>query len=285
MNADLVQLRSEGLYCAVGDFYIDPWRPVPRAIITHAHSDHARRGCEKYLSNTLAKPILYKRLGEIDLQTLDYGEIVEHQGIRISLHPAGHILGSSQVRLEYRGEVWVISGDYKTEDDGLHEPFESVRCDTFVTESTFGLPIYQWQPQTIVQGQINQWWNDNAAQNRTSVLFCYALGKAQRALSLLDSSIGPIVAHGAVEPINQMYRDEGIRLPKTHLVSDITDKEAFKKALVIAPPSASRTPWLKRFGNFSDAFASGWMQVRGRRRIKSVDRGFALSDHADWPGC
>ncbi|MCC8996755.1 MAG: ligase-associated DNA damage response exonuclease [Nitrosomonas sp.] len=284
MRADIIELRPEGLYCTAGDFYIDPWQPVPMAIITHAHSDHARRGCEKYLSNTLAKNVLYKRLGNITLQTIDYGEIIRHRGVRVSLYPAGHILGSAQVKIEYRGETWVVSGDYKVENDNIHQSFEPIQCDTFITESTFGLPIYRWQPQSVIQAQINNWWKDNASQNRTSILFCYALGKAQRLLSLLDCSIGPIVAHGAIEPINQIYRETGVALPQTYMVTQITDKVALEKALVLAPPSASRTNWLKRFGHFSDAFASGWMQIRGRRRIKSIDRGFVLSDHADWAG-
>ncbi len=287
MNKDLVISRPEGLYCPAGDFYIDPWRPVERAVITHAHSDHARVGHNHYLAHTFSEGTLRQRLGaDITLQTLNYGEEIIHHGVRLSLHPAGHVLGSAQVRLEYGGRVWVASGDYKTEADGTCTPFEPVRCDTFITESTFGLPIYRWPTQTALFDEINTWWRGNAAVGRASVLLCYAFGKAQRVLSGVDSSIGPIVVHGAVEPLNAVYRQAGVALPETHLVSDPSlDKSALKRALVVAPPSAQGTPWMKRFGaDASDAFASGWMQVRGRRRRRGVDRGFVMSDHADWPG-
>ena len=287
MDKDLVIARPEGLYCPPGDFYIDPWRPVERAVITHAHSDHARIGNTHYLAHTLSAGTLRQRLGaDIALQTLDYGEAIEHHGVRLSLHPAGHVLGSAQVRLEYGGRVWVASGDYKTEADGTCAPFEPVRCDTFITESTFGLPIYRWPTQAALFEEINAWWRRNAAEGRTSVMLCYAFGKAQRVLSGVDASIGPIVVHGAVEPLNAVYRAAGVALPETHRVTDpAMDKAALKRALVVAPPSAQGTPWMKRFGaDASDAFASGWMQVRGRRRRRGVDRGFVMSDHADWPG-
>lgn len=282
---DLIIARPEGLYCPPGDFYIDPWRPVDRAVITHGHGDHARTGHQHYLATAAGAGILRKRLGEhINLQTLEYGESLQHHGVNISLHPAGHVLGSAQVRVEYQGEVWVASGDYKVEPDGTCTPFESVRCHTFITESTFGLPIYRWQAQQQIFADINQWWQSNAEQNRASVLFCYAFGKAQRVLSGLNPHIGPILVHGAVEPLNQIYRQAGIALPLTHYVSEIEDKAQISKSLVLAPPSAQGTPWMKRFGDYSDAFASGWMQLRGTRRRRGVDRGFILSDHADWPG-
>ena len=282
--SELVVIRKEGLYCVPGDFYIDPWRPVARAVITHAHADHARVGHGHYLAAAPGEGVLRARLGEITLQTLPYGEVIEHNGVRISLHPAGHVLGSAQVRMEYHGEVWVASGDYKVEADGTCAPFEPVRCDTFITESTFGLPIYRWQPQAAILADINQWWRRNADNERCSVLFCYAFGKAQRILHELDTDIGPIVCHGAVEPLNRSYRDAGIALPGTLAVSEINDKKLYRRALVLAPPSAAGTPWMRRFGDYSDAFASGWMQLRGNRRRRGVDRGFILSDHADWPG-
>nr|WP_295784705.1 ligase-associated DNA damage response exonuclease [Rhodoferax sp.] len=284
---DLVIARPEGLYCPPGDFYIDPWRPVDRAVITHAHSDHARIGNTHYLAQRLSAGTLRQRLGaDITLQTLDYCETIEHHGVRLSLHPAGHVLGSAQVRLEHGGQVWVASGDYKTEADGTCAPFEPVRCDTFITESTFGLPIYRWPAQPALFDEINAWWRRNALEGRTSVILCYAFGKAQRVLSGVDASIGPIVVHGAVEPLNAVYRAAGVALPPTYRVTDTAlDKAALKRALVIAPPSAQGTPWMKRFGaDAVDAFASGWMQVRGRRRRRGVDRGFVMSDHADWPG-
>ena len=286
MTPPLIVSRPEGLYCPEGEFFIDPWRPVDRAVITHAHSDHARRGNAHYLAHSDSADLLRIRLGaDISLQTLDYGEAIEHNGVRISLHPAGHVLGSAQVRLERKGNVWVASGDYKLADDGTCRPFEPVRCDTFITESTFGLPVYRWPHQADLFADINNWWQRNAALGRASILFCYAFGKAQRILRGVDSSIGPIVCHGAVEPLNVVYRATGVPLPETFRVTDdAMNKSALSKALVLAPPSAAGTPWLRRFGDYSDAFASGWMQLRGARRRRGVDRGFVMSDHADWPG-
>ncbi len=287
LDEDLVVARPEGLYCPPGDFYIDPWRPVDRAVITHAHSDHARWGNAHYLAQESSAPILRRRLGaDINLQTLAYGEVIDHHGVRLSLHPAGHVLGSSQVRLEHGGRVWVASGDYKLDADGTCTPFEPVRCDTFITESTFGLPIYRWPTQPELFADINAWWRANAQAGRASVLYAYALGKAQRLLHGVDASIGPIVVHGAVEPINAIYRAAGVAIPPTwHAADPALDKAALARALVVAPPSAGRTGWLKRFGaNPSDAFASGWMMLRGTRRRRGVDRGFVVSDHADWPG-
>ena len=282
--SDLVVVRKEGLYCVPGDFYIDPWRPVARAIITHAHADHARTGHGHYLAAAPGAGILRARLGAISLDTLAYGDTVTHNGVTISLHPAGHVLGSAQVRMAWRGEVWVASGDYKVEADGTCAPFEPVRCDTFITESTFGMPIYRWQPQAQIYAGINDWWRSNADQGRTSVLYCYSFGKAQRILHGLDASIGPIICHGAAEPLNNVYRAAGVQLPATFLATDVTDRALLRRALVIAPPAAGGSSWIKRFGDYSDAFASGWMQVRGARRRRGVDRGFVLSDHADWPG-
>ncbi|WP_390368089.1 ligase-associated DNA damage response exonuclease [Variovorax dokdonensis] len=284
---DLVIARPEGLYCPAGDFFIDPWRPVDRAVITHGHSDHARVGHGHYLAHQDSAGTLRARLGaDIPLQTLPYGEAIEHRGVRISLHPAGHVLGSAQVRLEHGGQVWVASGDYKTQADGTCTPFEPVRCDCFITESTFGLPIYRWPTQAQLFAQIDAWWRRNAEEGRASVLFCYAFGKAQRILHGVDAGIGPIVVHGAIEPLNAVYRAAGVALPPTARVTDPgIDAQALRRALVLAPPSAQGTPWLRRFGSgHSDAFASGWMLLRGTRRRRGVDRGFVMSDHADWPG-
>ena len=283
---DLVIARPEGLYCPPGDFYIDPWRPVQRAVITHAHGDHARWGMGHYLAAADSQGILRARIAaDMPLQTLAYGERLAHNGVTLSFHPAGHVLGSAQVRLEYRGEVWVASGDYKVEPDGTCAPFEPVRCHTFITESTFGLPIYRWQPQAQIFTEVNDWWRANAAAGRPSVLFCYAFGKAQRILHGLDESIGQIVAHGSVEPLNRVYREAGIRIPETLYAGDLKKNDArLKQAIVLAPPSAGGSTWMRRFGDYSDAFASGWMMLRGTRRRRGVDRGFALSDHADWPG-
>ena len=292
LPGDLVVQRPQGLYCPPGDFYIDPWRPVERAVITHAHADHARRDHASYLAAAPAEGVLRSRLGTIELQTLPYGVAIEHHGVRISLHPAGHVLGSAQVRLEHRGRVWVVSGDYyvagSRDDPREHnmtcDPFEPVRCDCFITESTFGLPIYRWCPQREVFADINAWWHENAAAGRASLLMGYSFGKAQRMLAGVDPAIGPIVVHGAVDTLNKAYRAAGVALPPTHHVSELTDKAALRRALVIAPPSVQNSAWARRFGDLSDAFASGWMQLRGARRRRGVDRGFVLSDHADWPG-
>ena len=254
---DLVVQRPEGLYCPPGGFYIDPWRAVDRAVITHAHADHARSCHGHYLAAAPAGGVLRARLGDISLQTLAYGERINHHGVTVSLHPAGHVLGSAQVRLEYGGQVWVASGDYKVAPDRTCAPFEPVRCDVFITESTFGLPIYRWQPDSEVFAAINAWWQGNASAGRASVLLCYSFGKAQRILSGIDASIGPVVVHGAVEPLNRAYRDAGVALPATRLVSEVTDKADFQRALVLCPPGAAAGPWIKRFGDYSDGFASG----------------------------
>jgi len=282
---DLIVQRPEGLYCPPGDFYIDPWRPVSRAVITHAHADHARMGHGHYLAAAQAEGVLRSRLGQdINLQTLDYGAPITHNGVKLSLHPAGHVLGSSQVRLQHDAQTWVASGDYKVAPDMTCTPFEPVRCDVFITESTFGLPIYRWRPDAELFADINAWWAANAAVGRASVLMCYSFGKAQRILSGVDASIAPIVVHSAVQALNAAYRDAGIKLPETLMVSDVTDPAVFKRALVLCPPGAIAGPWIKRFGDFSHAFASGWMQLRGARRRGGYDKGFVLSDHADWPG-
>ncbi len=281
---DLIASTDRGLYCSAGGFYIDPWRPVDRALITHAHGDHARPGSSVYVCHTDTAPFLKRRLGDVAIEGVRYGETLIRDGVEVSFHPAGHVLGSAQIRVAHGGEVWVASGDYKLQSDGVAAPFESVRCDVFITESTFGLPIYRWRAQEETYSEINAWWRDNAAAGRASILYAYALGKAQRVLAHLDPSIGPIVCHGAIEPINALHREMAVKLPPTKLVADIADKSEFRSALILAPPSAASSPWLKRFGDFSDALASGWMQVRGNRRRRGLDRGFVLSDHADWPG-
>jgi len=288
-SADLIVRRPEGLYCPPGDFYIDPWKPVPRAVVTHAHADHARRGHGAYLATAVSAGVLRARLGDIRLQGLAYGETVVLDGVTVSLHPAGHVLGSAQVRVEHRGRVWVASGDYfisgHTDDqNSTCVPFEAVRCACFITESTFGLPIYRWPPQAVVMAEVNAWWQANADAGRPSLLLGYSFGKAQRLLAGVDAGIGPIHVHGAVEPLNEAYRAAGVALPAT-LKLDARNKAVdLRRALVVAPPSVLGSPWARQLGDCSDAFASGWMQLRGARRRHGVDRGFVLSDHADWPG-
>jgi putative mRNA 3-end processing factor len=281
----LLQNTARGLFCPAGDFYIDPWQPVDLAVITHGHSDHARPGARHYLTETTGKPILQARLGaDAPIETLRYGESLTRNDVRISLHPAGHILGSAQVRLERAGEVCVIGGDYKLENDGTCAPFEPIPCHTFVTESTFGLPIYRWRPQAEIFREIHQWWRGNQLLQRTSVLFCYALGKAQRILAGLDASVGPILLHGATERFLPAYQQASVTFPAAAKADAQTVKSAQGSAIVLAPDSADNSVWLRKFGEISTAFASGWMQVRGPRRRRALDRGFALSDHADWDG-
>jgi putative mRNA 3-end processing factor len=289
LNTDLIVQRPEGLYCPPGDFYIDPWRPVARAVITHAHADHARRGHGHYLAVRSAEGLLRARLGAISLMGLDYGQRIVHNGVGLSLHPAGHVLGSAQVRLEYGGQVWVASGDYKVAADRTCTPFEPVRCDVFITESTFGLPIYRWADDEQVFAAINRWWAANAAQDCVSVLMGYSLGKAQRLLSGLDEQIAPILVHPSIEALNAIYRAAGVSLPATEPLSRWTSaaqarREGWAGALVLVPPQAVTPALLRRLGSASTAFASGWMQLRGARRRAGWDTGFALSDHADWPG-
>jgi putative mRNA 3-end processing factor len=286
MNSlDLLQLTDSGLFCAQGNFFVDPWQPVDRAAITHAHADHARPGSKSYLASQAGADLLRLRLGpEPAIEPLSYGETLDINGVQLSLHPAGHMLGSAQVRLEYRGQVWVVSGDYKTAADPTCQGFEPVRCHTFVTESTFGLPIYRWQTSEFIFAEINEWWQANAQAGRASVLLGYALGKAQRVLSGVDATIGPIFTHGAVEKANVVYRSRGLSLPPTAVATQQPKQTSWGTALIVAPPSARGTPWLRKFGNFSTALASGWMQIRGARRRRALDRGFPLSDHADWPG-
>jgi putative mRNA 3-end processing factor len=280
----LLTLTSRGLYCETGDFYIDPWEPVDRAVITHAHGDHASWGSRAYLTSSAGVGLLRARLEPgATIRGVEYGQSLALNGALVSLHPAGHILGSSQVRIEHGGEVWVVSGDYKTDPDPTCTPFEPVPCHVFVTESTFGLPIYRWPPQRDVFEEINAWWRSNAEAGKTTLLFGYTLGKAQRLLAGLDASIGPILTHGAVERMTRAYRDAGIALPVTRYAGTATDRADSTGALVIAPPYAGGSLWVRRFGNHSTGFASGWMLVRGARRRQSLDRGFPLSDHVDWP--
>ncbi|MBI5258975.1 MAG: ligase-associated DNA damage response exonuclease [Burkholderiales bacterium] len=291
MSADLVVLRAEGLYCPAGDFFIDPWRAVDRAVITHAHADHARAGHAHVLATAVSEGVLRSRLGAaLPLQGLAYGEAVLHRGVRISLHPAGHVLGSAQVRLEHGGQVWVASGDYflsaHDERNPTCEPFEPLRCHCFITESTFGLPVYRWAPQAQVFGEINAWWRANATAGRASVLLAYSFGKAQRVLAGVDAAIGPIVVHPSLVPVNAAYRAAGVALPATRVLGEPGGPAAaaLAGALVMVPPMAQAGAWAGPPGGSSLAFASGWMQLRSARRRQGLARGFVLSDHADWPG-
>ena len=281
---DLVVSTPEGLYCPPGDFHIDPWRPVPRAVITHGHGDHARAGMGCYHVVAEGLPILRWRLGAQDYHVHAAGERFRLGKALVSFHPAGHVLGSSQVRIEVDGEVWVASGDYKRDPDPTCAPFEVVPCDVFITESTFGLPIYRWPPTREVAREIVAWREECAAAGEAAILYCYALGKAQRVLAeIATCSDRPVYVHGAIDAGVQVYREAGIAMVDTLRVADEARGTAFAGELVLAPPSAAGSPWIRRFRRAQQGFASGWMRIRGNRRRRNYDRGFVVSDHADWP--
>ncbi len=278
----LITFSSKGIYCKQAGVYIDPWKPVKRALITHAHADHARPGMKNYLAHTASLPVMRHRLGDITIEGIPYRKSLEMNGVKVSFHPAGHAPGSAQIRLEFKGEIWVISGDYKLGDDGLSTPFEAVKCTHFVTESTFGLPIYKWQPQEETMAGINGWWAQNNSQGIASIILGYSFGKAQRILANLDATIGEIFVHGAIHNTNLALEKAGYSFPKnTHVTRDI-DKVRYKGSMIIAPPSALGTPWMRQFKPYKVATASGWMALRGARRRRNVDKGFILSDHADF---
>ncbi len=280
----LIEFTDKGLYCRAGNFYIDPWKPVDKAIITHAHSDHARWGSKYYLCHTQCKPLLQMRLGENKYQTAEWEEKIFMNGVEVSLHPAGHMIGSSQVRVEYKGEVWVVSGDYKIEDDGLSGKFEPVKCNSFITESTFGLPIYNWKPQPEIFQNIKDWVCKNRERGKTSVFIAYSLGKAQRLLQCLPETGLPIYVHGAIWNAHETLTKAGVPLPDVKRITYDTPKESYSGKIVMAPPGAEGSPWMKRFYPYAVGVCSGWMQVRGTVRRRNADAGFALSDHADWKG-
>jgi len=280
----LIEFSDKGLCCPQGGFYIDPWKPVDKALITHAHSDHARWGSQSYLCHHYTKPLLQLRLGDNPYQSVEWGETVFVNGVKVSFHPAGHVIGSSQIRVEYNGEVWVVSGDYKVVDDGLSGQFEVVPCHTFITESTFGLPIYKWKLPHQINNDIQDWILRNQSQNKTSVIIAYSLGKAQRAIKAIAEVIEKIYVHGAIWNVHETLIKAGWNLPVVKRVTYETSKEELAGSVVVAPPSADGSAWMKRFPNHSTGVCSDWMQVRGNVRRRNVDAGFVMSDHADWPG-
>lgn len=281
----LLEFTDKGIYCPQANVYIDPWRPVAKAIITHAHSDHARWGMKHYLCQEKSKAILHHRLGnDIVVETKKYNEPFTINGVNFSLHPAGHVIGSSQIRVAYKGEVWVVSGDYKTEFDGISDAFEPVKCNTFITECTFGLPIYNWQHQKDVFNEMITWIKHNEAEGVNSVIFAYALGKAQRIIQNIFPHVEEIYTHGAIENTNKVLLESGTNIAPTILISKESDLKKIKGKVIIAPPAAQDTPWLRKLEPYKTALASGWMALRGARRRRNVDKGFVLSDHADWKG-
>jgi putative mRNA 3-end processing factor len=279
----LLKFTSKGIYCPQGKFYIDPWRPVERAIITHGHADHARPGMQWYLCHHYTKPILFSRISpSITCESMDYGEQRMINGVKVSFHPAGHIIGSAQIRMEYKGYVAVVSGDYKLQNDGISTPFEPVKCHAFVTESTFGLPIYQWLPVAEQEAQLQQWVLHNQQQQKTSVLIGYSLGKAQRIMKSLEG-LGPLHVHYSIAKLNQAMEQAGVVLPAYTQADLREDMKVLDGGIVILPPAFIDHPSLKKIPNMVYGICSGWMQVRGARRWRSADAGFAISDHADWP--
>ena len=285
MTDDLIQATRAGLAVSAGGFVIDPWQPCKVALITHAHADHARAGSETYFAAESSVPLLHKRLGEHqDIRGVRFGEPLRFGSTIVSFHPAGHVLGSAQIRVEHDGEVWVFTGDFKRDPDPSCETFELVPCDTFITEATFALPVYRWQPGPVIAHEVFDWWQAMRAQNRPAVLFCYSLGKAQRVLAELTAYTDDTVhLHGAVAPLTDIYREAGIHMLPTETI-DLRRRDDHAGRLIIAPPGAGGSTWMRRFKNASTGFCSGWMRVRGNRRRRGYDRGFVLSDHADWPG-
>jgi putative mRNA 3-end processing factor len=283
-SAPLIVGTDRGLYCPPGDFYIDPWQPVQTAVITHAHGDHLRHGSARYILARPGERIARHRLGSGNtVMPVDYGTSLRLGQTSISLHPAGHILGAAQVRIEHEGTVWVVSGDYKRQPDPTCAAFEQLECDVFISEATFALPVYRWSPTPQVAEEIVRWWHANRDRGVSSLLFCYALGKAQRVLAELAAFTNePVYLHGAVDSLTHLYRQSGVEMVPT-LPATTEKKTDYRGALIIAPPSAAGTPWTRRFGEHSSGFCSGWMRVRGDRRRRGYDRGFVISDHADWP--
>lgn len=280
----IIKFTTKGIYCPQGRFYIDPWLPVDLAVTTHGHADHVKCGNKAYLCHELTKPILKQRLGlDTNVQTLAYGENILINSVQVSLHPAGHVIGSAQVRLEYKGEVCVISGDYKVEYDGISTAFEPQRCHSFVSESTFGLPIYKWQPQQEIFSEISDWVTGNHVRQKTSILVAYSLGKAQRLIRNL-SGLCPIYVHSAIANLNEALIAAGVPLPETIRITPDLKKDALQQGIVIVPPALADGKWVKSLQSSAIGICSGWMQVRAGRRWRAADSGFALSDHADWPG-
>lgn len=283
-RSPILELTAAGLFCPVGGFHVDPWAPVERAIITHAHSDHARPGSASYLTAAEGVEVLRTRLPGASIEGVPHGEFRDLGGVRVSLHPAGHVLGSAQVRIEHRGEVWVVSGDYKLDPDPTTRSFEPVRCHVFVSECTFGLPVYRWGDPSREIARLRAWRRRCREQGRDAVIAAYSLGKAQRILASLAEDEGPILVHGAIRPMCEVYRSCGVRLPELLPATREVARSHRGRSLVIAPPSAIGGSWMRGFPDASRAAASGWMLVRGVRRRRGLEEGFVVSDHADFPG-
>lgn len=282
---NLIISTKNGLYCPLANIYIDPYGKVDKAIITHGHADHARPNHGAYMCSSSAKPVIQFRLsGNAAIQGVNFGEKININGVQFSFHPAGHILGSAQIRIEYKGEVWVVSGDYKTEDDGFCELFEPVKCHTFITESTFALPIFDWKPQVEIFEEINSWWKSNKEQGITSLISAYSLGKAQRIIQNLDQNIGKIYCNAAIEKTNNVIRNQGKQLNNTYLLEKNVNIEELRGQMVMVTPNLMGTHTIRKLKPFTTASSSGWMQLQKRNFGGEIDKGFVLSDHADWKG-
>lgn len=285
-HEDLIRATDQGLVCRQGNFVIDPCKPCDIALITHAHADHARPVAKTYYAAESSVPLLKHRLGqELDIRGVPFGHVQSFGNTAVSFHAAGHVLGSAQIRIQGPNDVWVFTGDFKRDADPSCEPFELVKCDTFITEATFALPVYRWQPGPVIAEQIMTWWEQMQAEQRPAVLFAYSLGKAQRVLSELTAFTDKSVyLHGAMTALTKLYRDAGISMLPTQAIDLQNKKTDYRGQLILAPPGASGSAWMRRFPKASTGFCSGWMRVRGNRRRRGYDRGFVLSDHADWPG-
>ena len=283
-NKGLLVHTALGLFCPKAVVYLDPWKPVKKAILSHGHADHARWGSSSYLCTPTAAPVIKYRLGDINLETLPFGEEKLINGVSFSFHPAGHVLGSAQIKVSYKGEMVVFSGDYKTANDGFSEAFEPVKCHTFITESTFGLPVYHWQDQKWVFNEMEEWCKNNRNNGQLSILYGYSLGKAQRILQGLPESVGPIFTHSTIEAVLNVMRNQGVSLKNTIPVNEHLTRADLLSGVIIAPPAVQNSNWLKKFEPIRNGVVSGWMALRGARRRRNADKGFVLSDHADWEG-
>jgi putative mRNA 3-end processing factor len=309
----LIAWTPQGLYCEAGGFYIDPHRAVDLAVVTHAHSDHARRGSKHYICEKSGLGLLRVRLGaRISAEGRAFGESFQLGRVKVSFHSAGHILGSAQVRVECDGEVWVASGDYKRDPDPSCEPFENVKCDTFITEATFGTPKFAWAKDVDHGSAIAEWWSESERAGRNCILFGYSLGKTQRILAeLAPHARKPVLIHSTCVELTECYRQEGRTLAPTRaLESALSELGGFlsgsevlpyarddsrstsvlvnsqlRGEMILAPPSILKEEWAQKLGEYETAFASGWMQnfkPNPYSTGRSYDRGFVISDHADW---
>lgn len=278
----LLRMTTAGLYCEAGGFHIDPTSPVAQAVITHGHADHLTRGCRRYLTAEDGREIVANRLPpHAVITTVRYGETVTLNGVRVSLHPAGHVLGSAQVRVEHQGEVWVVTGDYRVTADPTCAAFEPVRCQTLVTESTFAHPYFQWPAVERVMSEIHDWWRQNQAAGKASFLYAYAFGKAQRVLAGLNADAGMIAVHPQVRDINRCYQNTGVQFPPHQEFDRANLEQNWSRTLLLMPPAARWQQPCPFHGHYATAFVSGWMLLADGPRQRHVSTGFALSDHAD----